>query len=379
MASLSSNKRSNHRSGSEVIPRRIITLISLNHDVLAAVFNNLSRKEALGLMGTCRTLFNIGLPRLFQHPYRVNTKTLKSFYTFLLLASPSSFLSLRHLRIPSLSQPPGLPIDQVILLINLLSKATNLLTLTLLDYTVYNYRTFYSAIPHLKQLLSFTTGNNMSRETLEKLRSPLVQLVLKTSVNFDPIKTCAHFSDTLQEIALVSPRIQSVDIQYPHVIRVVLDHYNLPFLSVLVPVFPHLKKLSISTGDAENVYITCREKNVKFQEEVRQWSSVVSLVTDIGGVLGLALQHEIASLYLITAVYANQHIDLLREALLPLRLTCFELTYEPGEDSIQLQRAIEPTFDTLRRLDLKLDLRSWKGHYRAVAVSLSLQRRDTPF
>ncbi|KAF7789492.1 hypothetical protein EIP86_000438 [Pleurotus ostreatoroseus] len=330
----------------------------------------MSKKEVLGLMSTCRALFNFGLPKLFQRPYKIDPRTLQSFYDFLLFGSPSSFLSLQDLTVPA--SFGGLSITVVIQLINILSKAINLRSLVLLDYTLYKYPTFYDVIPHLKKLRFLKTGDSMSYQALTSLRSPLVQMSLTTGMNFDPIEALAHFSDTLQEVSLVNPQISCAGVIYPHVVRLVLTRYNPPLLSTLIPIFPNAQELIMTTGQAEDTkdtYKQCKERNVKYQKECRQWSPLVSLRTNSGGLFGLALQHSLTSLSLLSPIHADEYLDLLEESLKPLHLVYLAITYVPGPDSIQLHRAIEPTFDTLQRLDLKLDVKLWKKHYQEVAFT----------
>lgn len=346
--------------------------VSLSFDVLFSVIPWIrERKDLYSFIVTCSNLYHTGILALLGFHYRITTRILAPFYTFLISKAPSSFLAIRSLDLCFPTWPPNAKpdSDDFSMITDILSRSKGLIHMKINSINSNQGSAAYQALARLQTLESLDldgceASGDEQRAVLAQLRSPLADLSIQASdEDGDIVAALYNFRHTLKRVVISGSsmcRAIPDNFNYPNLIDLELEAMSHIQLSVLVPAFPNLKHLTI-----EYVHVTeepelelLHTTNRQFQQEhPNQTWHLSSLSGAVRALYALGLQTSVPNVTITAfSTYLATEVASLCAVLTQLRplMLSVESAEEPIFEMDWLATVITDQWHELVRLDLDL-------------------------
>ncbi|KAF7791018.1 hypothetical protein EIP86_001977 [Pleurotus ostreatoroseus] len=346
----------------------------LGFDSLTALFPHIyEREDLISYISTCRDLYTAGVPHLLRFPCTIQEDNLRDFYTFLKSKAPSSFLGLRDLtcNLETLTDNSArLRPIQVEMLSEILKEARSLTALAFDAPLLLQDETIPFSIGSMASLRILEIGgayNDQVGSVFSRLQSPLEEVgPVIVPDKADPLSVLSKWQQSLKEVRVLNALCLSSQHRFTNVTVLNLDPCSVPLLCVLVPAFPKLGHLTISSADSffhnGEDFMRLHAANVQYQRDhpTQVWS-LKSFSTDITTLHILGLQCTIPCVTIsdfCPPQYSEQFRGHLQSSIAPfkpLEVTLIGFS-DPPADAQGLADifVIDKGMDTVKRLNLSI-------------------------
>ncbi|KAJ3488339.1 hypothetical protein NLI96_g2912 [Meripilus lineatus] len=261
----------------------------LNLDVLLHIMGYLkNRLDILELMKTCRILYTHGFSFVLQTRVRIwDNEGLVSFRDFM-ISDPSHQKTgirshYRYLRSLEFVTDDDINVgdESSSAFIEILESAINLEDLKLDGDTIFkNSPEAFQALLGLPQLRSFDIqdGHQKTVDWVGATISPIskLNLVLWDCDEVDIFPQLANVSGTLRELTVTASQPPTIDVRFPHLQKLSFYTYESFPASVLVSVFPCLKRLEFAMHNKSHPEFSDMDDNEMRQQHEHNQAELVS-------------------------------------------------------------------------------------------------------